>query len=189
MHLQVIDKNIKDNSLQLSPIAINEDYRKEWSIREKDFVCLTRGGELINNSLLRVGGIGGLNKDGYSLLLKHVEAIYDYDFIKTCYPNKSAKELELQRKHLEGRWCIFDKNGIEKVEFKQFASPYLLKDSCIYSVNNNYYNIETGELYCQAYHSVSSTDFLFLENDFDKDVSKRGIMKINKKDGTFELFK
>ena len=176
--------------LQLSKISVNEEYAKKWNVDLNDFVCLTKNGELISNNLYRIGGLNNpnLEKDKYFMLIKHVEAIYDFDFIKKCYPNKSKKELEIERNHLDGLWCINDKNGIEKVECKKFSSPYLVKNSCIYSIDRNYYNIETGQLYCQAYTSVQSKDFLFLENSFDADKSKRGVMKINKKDGSYELF-
>lgn len=177
-----------DGSLQLSPITIPEDYRKEWNENSHDFVVLTRNGELISNSLYRVGGIGGGIKQDYFMLIKHVESVYDYDFIKKVYPKKSNKELELQRKHLEGRWCIIDKNGVEKVEFKEFDSPYL-SGGVIYSLNNNYYNIETGYCYGRGYNSIKSDSYVFLDNNYDKDESKSGVIKINKKDGSWELFK
>jgi hypothetical protein len=177
-----------NDGLQLSPIRVNQEYLKEWNNNSDDFVCLTKNGKLISKSLYRVGGFGGDIKQDYFMLLKYVEAIYDYDFIKKCYPNKSRNELELQRKHLEGRWCIIDKNGVEKKEFKQFESPYIKKGSCIYSIDSNYYNIETGEFYCNTSKSMESSEYLFLENQYDKDLSKKGVMKINKKDGTWSVF-
>jgi len=36
---------------------------------------------------------------------------------------------------------------------------------------------------------MKSEQYVFLNNEFDKDKSRRGVMKINKADGTFELFK
>ena len=175
-------------SLQLSPIQVNQDYLNEWNSINNDFVCLTKNGELISNSLYRVGGFGGDIKQDYFLLLKYVEAIYDYDFIKQCYPNKSRKELESRRKNLESHWCIIDKNGVEKKEFGQFKNPYIIKGSCIYSIERNYYNIETDEFYCRSSSSMESSEFIFLENHYDKDLSKKGIMKINKKDGSWTVF-
>ena len=180
--------NFGDGVLQLSPITINDDYRKEWNINQNDFVCLTKNGLLISNSLYRVGGFGATLKENYFMLLKYVESIYEFDFIKKCYPDRSTKELELKRKHLENKWCIIDKNGIEKKEFEQFKNPYIKKGSCLYSVDGNYYNIETGEFYCYSSKSMESSEFLFLENPYDKDLSKRGVMKINKKNGTWEMF-
>lgn len=102
--------------------------------------------------------------------------------------SRAFKTKETDPKHLESRWCILDEYRNEKVEFKPFSTPYLVKNSCIYSVDRTYYNIDTGFLYCQASGSLKTKDFLFLENNYDKDDSKRGVLKINKKDGTFELF-
>ncbi len=173
--------DIANRGLQLNPIKINEDYCKKWNIRMEDYVCLTLNGELLRNTLYRVGGLGSPNvkTDRYFTLLKHVEAMY---------PDSITKITKGSKRHLESRWCILDSNGVEKVEFEAFKSPYLLKDSCIYSIDNKYYNIESGELYCTSYTSMTSGDYLFLENKFDNDISKRGVIKINKKDGTWELY-
>jgi len=177
-------KKVDDNKLQLSPIQVNAEYCKEWNENMKDFVVLTKNGELISNSLYRVGGLGGDITKDYFMLLKYIESVYTYEFIKSCYPKENRKELELRRKHLEGRWCILDKNGVEKKEFvEQFKYPYILKDSCIYSIDSNYYNIETDEFYGRAFKAMYSKNFLFLDCRDDT------VMKINKKDGSFELFK
>lgn len=174
--------NENSDELQLSPIELKEEYRKKWNVNVDDFVVLTRNGKLINDSLYRLGGMGK-KPDGknYFMLLKYVEAYYSDDIMKISNSTDN--------KHLEYRSCIFDKNGIEKIEFESFKIPYLFKNSCIYSIERNYYNIETGEFYCHAYNSMESLEFLFLENSYDKNHSKRGIMKINKKDGTWILFK
>jgi hypothetical protein len=83
---------------------------------------------------------------------------------------------------------IIKQNGIEKKEFAPYKSPYLVSNSCLYSLNNDYYNIETGEFYCTAYTKIESSEFVFLENSYDKDLSKRGVMQINKKDGSWTVF-
>ncbi len=170
----------EDNSLQLSPITINEDYRKKWRIHENDFVGLSKNGELISSFLYRVGGIGDSdikNKD-YFMLIKYVEAFYSDDITKD----------KKQKPHLEGRWCIIDKNGIEKVEFPSHKHGYIIKNSCLYSCDSNYYNIETGEFYGRAYASMESAEYVFLDNRFNDDKQKKGVMKINKKDGTWFVF-
>jgi len=168
--------------LQFSKIAINEEYYKKWNIHLNDFVCLTKNGKLLRNTLYRIGGLNypKLNKDEYFMLIKHVEAFYTKDIMTMC----KSKDP----KHLEGYWCILDKNGNEKVEFKEFEHPYLIGNSCIYSIKGKFYNIETGEFYCDSSTSMGSTDYLFLENRYDNDKSKRGVMKINKKNGSWELF-
>lgn len=183
--MQIIKSENFSNSstLQLSNIQVNSEYCKEWNEGKTDFVVLSKNGELLRNTLYRVGGYGGWDtKQDYFLLLKYVEAVYDYEFLKTCYPNKKRKELESHKKHLEGRWTIIDRNGNEKKEFESFKSPYLIKGSCIYCVDSNYYNIETDEFYGNSYKCMESSDFLFL------DISKQGIMKINKKDGSWTVF-
>lgn len=170
------------SSIQFSKISLKEDYCKKWNIHLNDFLVLTRNGELIRNVLYRIGGLNNpkLNKDRYFLLLKHVEAFYSAEVMK----HSKSKD----NRHLESKWCILDINGNEKVEFDSFKSPHLIKDSCIYSIDNKYYNIETGELYCTSYTSIESNDFLFLENKYDNDKSKRGVMQINKLNGSWVLF-
>lgn len=183
MNLQLIEPptSVSDGLLQFGKISINEEYRKKWNVHHlDDFVCLTRNSELLRPTLYRIGGLNNpkLNKDEYFMLLKHVEAFYSDEITK----------VKKDKPHLESLWCILDKNGNEKVEFRTFESAYLLKDSCIYSVGSHYYNIETGEHYGSGSTSMSSKDFLFLDNSYDKDPLKRGVMKINKKNGTWELF-
>ncbi len=176
-------QTIESGNLQLSPIDINEEYCKKWNIHMADYVCLTRNGELVNNVLYRIGGINYPDlrflKSNYIMLLKHVEALYD---------DSIAKDIKSKR-HLEGRWCIIDKNGNEKVVLDSFRYGYVVKNSQIYSVERNYYNIESGEFYCCASNSMDTEEYLFLENAYDKNESKRGVMKINKKDSSWELFK
>ncbi len=163
------------NNLQLFHIPIDEEYRKEWHVSMNDFVCLIKNGKRINDSIYRVGGFGVELEEKYFMLLKYEEAFYSKDILRMSKNNDP--------KHLEGRWCILDKNGNEKIVFEPFKSPYVKAGSCIYSIDGNYYNIETGEFYCNAFTCVESSDFLFLENRYDKDLSRRGVMQINKKTG------
>ena len=177
------------NKIELKPITLDEEYRKKWNIHSlRDFVQIYVNDILKSEQLYRIGGMGVDLKQPYFMILKQVEAIYDFKFIKQCYPNKSNKELESQRNHLEDCWCILDNNGDERVLFKQFDSPYL-KGGLIYLLNNAYYNIETGEMYCDSvYRGISSKEFVFVDNSYDKIESRRGVMKINKNDGSFEIF-
>jgi hypothetical protein len=112
--------------------------------------------------------------------LKYTEAYYGKDIIK--YTKGDPK-------HLEGRWCILDPNGVEKKTFKgMLDNPYLVDNSRIYSLDRKYYNVETDELLCNASGSFGSKEFLFLHNSFDKDKSRRGVLKVRKSDGTYEIF-
>lgn len=174
--------DMNNDLLSLEPISINDDYRKEWNVREDDFFVLRKNGELLRPTLYRIGGLSNfkLNEDNYFMLLKYVEAYYSDDIINTTNGDP---------KHLEGKWCILDKNGVERIEFDQYKSPYLVENSCIYSIDSKYYNIETGEFYCRPSSVMGSSEFLFLENRYDDDETKRGVMMINKSDGKIKLFK
>jgi len=169
--------------LKFNKISVREDYRKEWNIHENDFILITKDNIPLRNTLYRIGGLNDpkLNTNEYFLLIKHVEAFYSKDILRM---SKTSDP-----KHLEGRWCILDKDGNEKIEFPAFKCPHIIKDSLVYSIDGEYYNIETGEHYCRTSNEMVSKDFIFLENRYDNDKSKRGILKINKKDGSFELFK
>ncbi len=173
----------KDGCMQLSPIAIDAGYAKKWNItdRQNDYLCMTKNGQLLRPTLYRMGGLCSTSdlKKTYFLLIKHVEAFYADSITKD----------PLRKPHMEGRWCIIDQNGDEKVEFSQFKSPHIIKNSVIYSIDQNYYNIETGAFYGHANKTVESTDFLFLSKEYDKDETQRGVLKINKLTGDFELFK
>lgn len=172
-------------TLQFSPITINEDYRKKWRITMNDFICLTVNGELLRPTLYRIGGIGrpNLGTDKYFLLIKQVEAQYSKEIMRMA-----NMDPDRNPNHLDGRWCILDADGNEKVEFDSFKIPHLISGSCIYSIDGTYYNIETGECYGRVYTSFSSQDFVFLNGHFEKEALKGKVMKINKKDGTWELF-
>lgn len=169
--------------LELLPVTVNKEYADKWNLRQTDFVCLILNGLLHRENLYRFGGMNrpmiGITR--YFQILKYQEAQF------------SEKTMRIARaknpNHLEGVWCIMDQYGNEKVVFEPFKSPYLINDSCIYTLNNEYYNIETGEMYCKAHNSMESNDFLFLDNNYDTDLSRRGVLKINKRDGSSELLR
>jgi hypothetical protein len=193
--LTVIDRPLRETrkinadlegELQLSLIDLDPEYRKKWNERMGDFVGLTRNGQLVRNTLYRLGGIGN-SPDGtrYFMLLKYREHVWPDD--PKYSRNGESKTIE-ERRQLRGHWVILDKHGEEKIEFEDtLYSPYL-SGGVIYTQNNKYYNIETKQLYCQSYSSMKSNEFLFLDNAFDDDKYKRGIMKINMETGEFELF-
>jgi hypothetical protein len=163
--------------LELRPATLDDEYRKKWNERKYDFVNLYKNGKKISDTLYRVGGFGVKLEDDYFMLLRHVEVKYDDSITKD----------EDKKNHLESQWCILDKNGLEKVNFKQFASPYI-HGGQIYSLDSKYYNIESGELYCNSYSSMGTDKYLFLDNKYDDDKSKRGVMKIDKVSGNYEIF-
>jgi len=168
------------NKIQLSPITLSDEFCKEWNISTQDiFVHLTMNGELVNNGLYRKGGIGGDLTKKYFTLLKHTKVKY------------TAKEREKygfkNKKGLRFNWCILDHQGNEKFIAELYDTPYIVDNSVIFVIGNKYYNIETGEYYCQSLSSMRSDDYIFLDNTQDSNPSKKGVMQINKHDGTWML--
>lgn len=164
--------------LELRKATLSDEYRKKWNIHENDFIHLYLNGNKISNTLYRIGGLNTGIKDGYFSLIKHIESFYE----------DSITKVKKDKPHLAGHWCILNEYGVEKVIMNRFDYLSLLGGQ-IYSTKNNYYNIETGELYCTSYTSMNTEKYLFLENKYDKDTNKRGVLKIDKYNGTFELFK
>lgn len=165
--------------LELRPYRFNETYAKKWNVgRQDDYLRIYRNGELVSDSVYRIGGLGGDFEDGYAMLLKYVEEYYGDNITK----------VKKDKPHLAGHWCIIDEEGNEKVVVDQFKSP-CLRGGIIYSMDNNFYNIETGELICEGRDSMDSGEFLFVNNPYDKDESKRGVWKVNKVTGDVEIFR
>jgi len=176
--ITIIDNSSKELSpLELTPITLDEDYCKKWNFSPKDVIKLTRNGVPVNDSIYRTGAFGGKFKDGYCLFLKYTEAFYD----------DSITSDEARKRHLKGQWCIVDLNGIEKKVFNQFENVYL-SGGVIYTVNNGYYNIETDEFICVNNPSISSDEYIFSEDNYNNDKSKRGVVQIKKSDGTYKIY-
>lgn len=175
-----VDQGIRNiGNVILRPFEFDEEYFRKWNIHGDDFVQLyTSKKGKISDSVYRVGGFGSQLTYGYFMLLKYVESKYEDSITKD----------PKQKFHLESHWCILDKEGNEKKVFDPYKSPYLAGGQ-IYSLDQKYYNIESGVFYCKSYTTMKTSEFIFLDNAYDEDVKKRGVMKINKFDGTFELFK
>ena len=174
---------ITDNSyqelppLELTPITLDEEYCKKWNVHQRDFIQLTRNGVPVNDSIYRTGMFGGKFKDGYCLFLKHTEAFYD----------DSITSDEARKRHLKSEWCIINESGIEKKVFNQFENVYL-SGGVIYTVSNGYYNIETNERICGSSPSITSDEYIFSEDNYNNDKSKRGVVQIKKSDGTYKIY-
>lgn len=185
------NENAMNDDLQLCPIEVNEEYLKKWNVSDKEFLVLAKNGNIIRNTLYRIGGLssGDFKKDKYIFLLKYVEAYYSKEILDMVKKSKHASKPEKKRtpNYLSGRWCILDQNGNEKVVFKEHETPYMIKDSCIYKLDDKFFNIETGEQYgVDIYKYIVSDNFIFLDNPYDKD-GKNGVIVINKADGTWKL--
>jgi len=168
---------INQAGLKLSPIEVNEEYLKKWNEHSSGFHHLTLNGNILNNNrLYRVGGLSkpDLNAD-YFQLIRYTEDFYSDDITK----DKKSKP------HLKSEFVIIDKFGAEKVIQQGLDYLHIVKDSCIYSAGNKYYNIETDYHYATAYKTIESKDYLFLGNYYDKE--KGSAMKIDKKTGKFEI--
>ena len=166
------------NKVELVPVSLDPIYAKKWNERSKDFHHLYKDGKKISNTLYRIGGFGTKINEPYFILLKHVEAYYD-DEIDTTEDGK---------RHLESQSCILDQNGAEKVNFRSHDMPYL-QGGVIYALQGDYYNIETGFSYCKSISSsiLHSENYIFIEDKYNKDKEKRGVIQITKKDGSYKL--
>lgn len=166
--------------IELKPVSISEEYSKKWNEHCKDFVNIYKDGVKLRDTLYRVGGMGCKLSEKYFMILKYSEEYY---------PDKITKNPK-EKPHLQGNWVIIGQDGKEMVEFdsSKFSSPYL-QGGVVYVLDKHYYNIETGELYCSAYSSMKSQNFLFLNNQFDENKERRGVMKIELSTGLYEIIK
>lgn len=164
----------------------SEEYSKKWNIYMDDYVQLADdNGNLISDSVYRIGGLFAeydFISGGYFNVIKYVEEYYD-DNITT---DKTKKP------HLEGKHCIIDKNGVEKVICESFSYPYIRKNSVIYSVNKKLYNIETGECYGEPSTEIDGANVVIIENRWGNErwgnsENLKGIFIIDKKTGKKEL--
>lgn len=162
--------------------VFDEKYSKKWNIHMDDYVQLADdNGNLISDSIYRMGGMFSLNdfKNGeYFELIKYTEEYYGDNITK----DKKKKP------HLEGRHCILDKNGVEKVICESFEYPYIRKNSVIYSTSKKgMFNIETGEFYGEPTTVIEGKNFIIIENRWRVDDSLKGIFLIDKKTGIKQL--
>ena len=166
------------NKIELIHANLSPEYRKKWNCHSlDDFGLLYKNGEKVNDTLYRIGGMGADINANYFCILKHVEAFYP----------DSITKIKKDKPHLESQWVILNNDCEEKVNTGSFNAPYLI-GGCIYTVKSNIYNINTNEMYAYSGKWMRTNDFIFVENPYDENASKRGVLKINKEDGSFELF-
>jgi hypothetical protein len=165
--------------IEFKPANITEEYFKEWNCISNDINQIYLNDKLVSKNIYRKNAISNW-KDGYLTLNKLVEDYY----------NDTITNNPKRKKYLKYVNCIIDENGIEKVELKDSFKYINHIGGIVYSVANSYYNIETKELYCKTYSpSLKSKDFIFLDNNYDEDKSKRGVWKINLHTGEYEIFR
>lgn len=160
----------------------DEKYSKKWNIYMDDYVQLADdNGNLISDSVYRLGGMfswKNFNSGEYFELIKYTEEYYEDNITK----DKKRKP------HLEGRHCILDKNGVEKVICDSIEYPYIRKNSVIYSTSRDgMHNIETSEYYGKPSTVINGEEYIIIENRWEKDENLKGVFMIHKKSGIKQL--
>lgn len=185
-NITLLEPIIDNRQLQLSKIQLDEAYCKEWNITSNDFYLLCKNNKPISYTLYRKIFLSepNLEKDKYFILLKHTECLYSKDFIKKIYSLLTDKDLETKRKYLKTNYVILDSEGNEKfvTKDKECYSPYLVKNSCIFSINSYYYNIEDNYFYGYSTNTIETKNYLIL-----KLINKSCVLQINKKTGKFKI--
>ena len=131
---------------------------------------LYKDGVKISNTYFRLGGFDtGFNNKLYASLIHYP----NYPIDKECW----------------GNHCIIDSNGKIVLEAEKFDSSLYYLDGVIAKKRDIYINLLTGEPIVKSYStSLKSKEFIFVEcNDYE-DKFKKGIYKINKNTGEFEIF-
>lgn len=190
-HTIIIRNSTVKNKVELKPVVLDDEYRKKWRVHQNDFYHLYVNGIRANDSLYRVGGFGTKLNEKYFILLKQVESTYDKKIMSETkkFAEKMGDKHDNNPRHLANCSCIIDENGVEKKVFQQFDSPWTL-GGCIYKLNNQYRNIETDELILESSgNCMSSNDYLFVNDEFNRDKEKRGVVRICKWNGKTKLYR
>jgi len=162
--------------VELKPAVLTKEYIKEWNIYNPKLYNIYVDGVKKSDKLYTMGVFPANLENPYFLILLHREALYELHI--EANPEK--------RKHLESVFTIITNKGEVKKEFNSFNSPYLL-GGLIYVLNNSYYNIETGEKYLNTSHSINTENYLFLDNRYDSVESRKGVMQLDKRTGTYTI--
>lgn len=171
--------------VRLSKISLDEAYMKEWNEHMNDFVTMTINGKMIEPVLYRLGGLNFNIKvgfDRYFMLLRYTESRRSERIMKMC-GSKAPKS----DKYLKGVWCIFDKDGklLHENGDDSIHSPYLVKNAPIFSLDGIYYHLLTKKRLGNSRSSIQTDNFIILDNQYEKDEEIKGVIKIDKKDGSF----
>ncbi len=167
--------------IKLIKAEFTDEYIKKWNIDTRLNYChLYKDGVKMSDTLYRQGSFEANLNDKYFQLIKYKEAYYD----------KSITSItKSDPKHLGGTWCILNQDCKEIVESPDSFKHLSILGDIVYSIDKKYYDIETHEYLGSPSSILKSKDFLFFDNTYEKDESLKGILKISKKDCTFELFK
>ena len=145
--------NLLDN-FKLVPLDIENN--------ELGYSYLYKNGIKISNEIFRKGGLCSGFKNGYCNLIHY-------------------SNVEKGNVGQLGKSCIINSDGkIVLIQDNLIHYPYHLKGNIGY-VEGKYYNLLTSELIVDAgsnYGSLRSKDYLFIENNYNKNYQK-GVWKIN----------
>lgn len=129
---------------------------------------LFMNGRKVSDRAYRVGGMGGTFKDGYCSLI-----VYEVD--RTGTPDF-------------GTHCLINELCQIKFISKDTISSFYHKGGRIVVQNNSYIDIEEAKIIATGYSSVQSDDYIFVQNDYDKNYPI-GVIRICLADGTTKIYK
>lgn len=190
-----VDPKVNENAsgLKLEKFILDPEYAKKWQEHSTDFLILTLNGEIVDNTLYRIGGFGKpkFNKGEYSMLLKYNESLYSEETCRACDKLKPNQKVDIaKRRHLASVWVIIDDRGQIKVEATgTFNRINTVDNSRLYTSDSYMYDCETGFCFGRYSNYFTSKEFVFLDVGYDNDKEKCGVYKINKLDGKYEFFK
>lgn len=179
LYAKPLNVEVKKNTLKPKKVNIEfraavftEEYKNEWGIYHNDYFQIYVLGDLLSPTLYRKGGFGGKWVDGYMQLLKCTE---------------SRSKNGQNNGYLSNHNCIIDVNGKEKYYSGSVLESVYLRPGGIYVHSSKYFNVRNNLLYCESYTYMVTKDYTFLDNKYDKDESRRGVMKISHLDGSYEI--
>ena len=166
------------NMITLEPIVYSPEYIKKWNqYAGTEFVQIYSNGVLLNDNVYCTNFYWSdktLQEDSvYFQLVKVVEAYYA----------DNITEDPIKKPHLAKYQCIINSEGVETYVHYRSSSEHLYLNKCIYHIGSKYFSARTNELICESYTKLESEDYLFLDNAYDTDTSRRGIIQACKRTG------
>jgi len=168
-------------------VILTDEYMKEWNISNQNhkfgMLYSPRNGKL-SNEIFRIGGLSTFKSDEkYMQLLLQVESFYSDEIMKM---SKIHKVKETTNKHLSNTTVIVDANGEIKASFNSLSYPNLI-GGILYIQDGKCYNIETEEMICNVCSSAESKEYIFIEDRYNKEKTKRGVYQIQLETGNYIL--
>ncbi len=152
-------------NIEFRKAVFTEEYMNKWGISHNDYFQIYSFGELLRPTLYRKGGFNGKWIDGYMQLFKCVES----------------------NGYLSNSTCIIDTNGKEMYSSNSILDSVYLRPGGIYVYASKYFNIRNNKLYCRSYTCMTTKNYTFLDNKYDEDETRRGVMKISHDDGSYGI--